>query len=119
MFCGVLLFLAIMAGSQKSACGKALEFYNEQIDVRVIEKYIDYENHANLVLKVESGLKINELRFIKGNRESIIYQKATVGDSILKRPMSSFVTIKDSSQTKMERNVFFYRCDSIKIAEKI
>lgn len=117
-----LTFLFILVNAIKNSidlpiCGEALEFYQNNINSKVIDKYIDYENHALQVITLSNEKK--EFRFVEGNSESIIYKKVSIGDTIKKNSNSSFLEIIRNGQVKYQNHIHFFRCDSIELSDYI
>lgn len=99
---GVLTLLLIALSFFNYACGpyNRNTIINESCTGVVVKKYINYSNHAAHTLWVQGKGGINDICYITTNSlDSIyLYNKISIGDSLIKKPGSSLYHIKSSAK---------------------
>lgn len=98
-------------------CEEAQSFFQKSINSEITERYIDYDNHARLILRLSNNE--DKFTFTSGNRESILYKKSAIGDSIKKNNNSSLEEIKREGKTVFSDYIHFYRCDSLELVDHL
>jgi hypothetical protein len=97
-----LAFLLIISTFFNCSC----DHYNENITINhsctglVVKKFIDHDNHAAHTLFVQGKGGKNDICYIDSYDKNVtyLYDKVSIGDSIIKKPGSKIYHVKSSEK---------------------